>query len=350
MKVYRDIFQKIASLEHLVLAWDEFRRGKQWKKDVMQFEIDLESNLFQLHRDLIMQKYEHSPYSAFYINDPKQRHIHKATVRDRIVHHAVFSVLNPIFEPTFIPTSFSCRIGKGTHKGVETLSMMLRQVSRNNTRPCFALKCDINKFFASIDHDVLFSMLRRRIGDDRALWLLKDIIDSFIANPANIFYRTGLPIGNLTSQLFANIYLNEFDQFVKRDLQIENYVRYTDDFVIVTNTIAVLQNLLPKIERFLKERLRLILHQKKITIRKYRQGIDFLGYVVLPNYIDIRTKTKQRILRRLKQRTDELKRGIISEHSVDRSLQSYRGVLSHANSYRLRQAIENQVWFWKTNQ
>lgn len=350
MRVYQNVFQEVISIENLFRAGDEFKRGKRWKKDVMEFEINLESNLFQLHRDLSVQSYRHGPYTAFYINDPKQRHIHKATVRDRVVHHAIFSVLNPIFEPTFIPASFSCRVGKGTHKGVRVLAGMLRQVSRNNTKQCFALKCDINKFFASIDHDILLSILHRRIDDDQALWLLKEVIGSFVSDTSNIFYRTGLPIGNLTSQLFANVYLHELDQFVQRDMTIKSYVRYTDDFVILANTQATLQELLPNVQRFLKERLRLELHPKKVSIRKYSQGIDFLGYVILPNHIVIRTKTKQRILRRLRQRIDEYERGRISEHSVDQTLQSYRGVLSHANSYRLRQEIENQAWFWKTDQ
>jgi RNA-directed DNA polymerase len=155
MKTYKRIFESMTSPEHLFGAWDQFKQEKRSKPDVMEFEKNLEQNIFQLHRDLRNKTYKHGPYTAFYISDPKLRHIHKATVRDRVLHHAIFQALNPMFEPGFIADSFSCRVGKGTHKGVERLSEMLRAVSRNGTRPCYALKCDIRKFFDSIDHEIL---------------------------------------------------------------------------------------------------------------------------------------------------------------------------------------------------
>lgn len=226
MKTYSNIFDSIASPENLFSAWEEFRKGKQQKLDVQQFEFDLEKNLFQLHLDLKDKMYRHGPYEGFYICDPKPRHIHKATVRDRVLHHAVFKVLNPIFEPTFISNSFSCRIGKGTHKGVEVLEKMMRKIARNGTRLCYVLKCDIKKFFDSVDHRVLLSILSRKIKDENTMWLLKEIIESF---------PKGLPIGNLTSQIFANIYMDEFDQFVKHELKIKYYARYTDDFAIASD-------------------------------------------------------------------------------------------------------------------
>jgi len=147
MKIYKNVFEKIISLENLFSAWDKFSSDKKKKRDVVEFEWELEQNIFQLHRDLKNKKYKHGTYASFYIQDPKQRHIHKAIVRDRVLHHAVFSVLNPIFEPTFIAHSLSCRVGKGTHKGVDILDSMTKAVSRNIHKPCFALKCDIKKFF-----------------------------------------------------------------------------------------------------------------------------------------------------------------------------------------------------------
>ena len=346
MKINNYIFDTIISLESLFLAWETFKKDKQNKKDVMQFEWSLEKNIFQLHHDLKNKEYRHGLYASFYISDPKRRHINKATVRDRVLHHAVFTALNPIFEPTFIPYSFSCRVGKGTHKGVETLNRMARSVSSNNHKPCFALKCDIKKFFASVDQQVLLDIFRRRITDKNALWLLEEIISSFTSEYSTIFEQKGLPIGNLTSQLFANVYLNELDQFVKNKLKVKNYLRYTDDFVIVNNNRQYLENIISPISTFLHTRLHLTLHPKKVTINKFHQGIDFLGYVILPQYRLLRTKTRQRIYRKLRQRVSKYKDGVISSETLEQSLQSYLGVLSHANTYQLSQDLQNKIWFW----
>ncbi|MDD5041533.1 MAG: reverse transcriptase domain-containing protein [Candidatus Peribacteraceae bacterium] len=345
MQVHRSLFEQIISAENLFAAWEEFRRGKQNRKDVQEFERELEQNLFQLHRELAAGTYRHRPYSAFTICDPKQRRIHKATVRDRILHHAVFSVLNPIFEPTFIAHSFSCRVGKGTHRAVNALDQMLRSVSRNTTRPCFVLKCDVHQFFASVDHDILLHILAKRIKDEKTVTLLREIIRSFVADIPTSSVRTGIPIGNLTSQLFANIYLNEFDQFIKNTLRIKRYARYTDDFVIVAGSRKELEAMLVSIRSFLKERLHLALHPHKVTIRKYGQGIDFLGYVLLPHHRVLRPKAKRRMVRRLKERIENCKTGRLPPESVEQSLQSYLGVLSHADCFRLSQDLQNQYWF-----
>jgi len=344
VKVCESIFERIVSPENLFAAWDEFSKGKQARGDVRTFAWRLEQNIFALHRALVSGAYRHGPYSAFTICDPKQRRIHKAMVRDRIVHHAVFAVLNPLFEPSFIAQSFSCRVGKGTHRAVDALERMLRKVSRNGTGPCFALKCDVLQFFASVDHAVLLEILRRRISDERAVALLTEIVDSF----AGEHQTKGVPIGNLTSQLFANIYLNEFDQFMKHELKIKPFIRYTDDFVVVSESEEFLRCLVQPVENFLRERLRLTLHPHKVTIRKYRQGIDFLGYVLLPHCRVVRTKTKRRMLRKLKSRVVECLAGARPWESVEASLQSYLGVLSHASTYRLTQYFVNQYWFWLT--
>lgn len=325
MKVYKDLYKQIISLENLFLAWDGFRHGKSGKPDVMRFERHLEENIFALRRDLKSGRYRHGSYRAFYIQDPKQRLIHKATARDRVLHHAVFSILNPIFEPTFIANSFSCRVGKGTHRGVRTLAKILRQVSQNHTVSCFALKCDIHKFFASVDHEILLTILTRRIKDQHTIELLKSIIYSFNGGSQ---IGKGLPIGNLTSQLFANIYMNEFDQFVKHELRIKYYVRYTDDFIIADKNAIYLEILLPEIQSFLHKGLSLKLHLIKITIRKYNSGIDFLGYVIFPHHILLRTKTKNRMLKRANQA----------------NLASYLGICSHTDSYKLKRILLSELW------
>ncbi len=184
MKIYKNLFEKIISPENLFLAWDKFKRGKSNRLDVLRFEWNLEQNIFTLHRELKNQTYKHAPYTDFYIHDPKRRHIHKAVVRDRVLHHAIFNIFNPIFEETFINNSFSCRKGKGTHEGVFTLAKTLRKVSKNYKKPCYALKCDVEKFFDSVDHQILKEVVKKRVKDKDALWLSCEIIDSYASkNP-----------------------------------------------------------------------------------------------------------------------------------------------------------------------
>jgi RNA-directed DNA polymerase len=173
------MFNKIINLENLFLAWSEFKRSKTSKPDVAEFELKLEQNIIQLHHDLRKGVYQHSPYKGFYITDPKVRHVHKAVVRDRVLHHAIFNTLNPPFEKSFINNSFSCQIGKGSHKGVETVQKILRKVSRNNTVPCYALKCDVKKFFDSINHNILLEILGRKIKEERTFSLITELIHSY---------------------------------------------------------------------------------------------------------------------------------------------------------------------------
>ncbi|OHA17078.1 MAG: hypothetical protein A3G52_01570 [Candidatus Taylorbacteria bacterium RIFCSPLOWO2_12_FULL_43_20] len=345
MIAYKDLYEQIISPENLFLSWEKFKKGKRGKRDVAKFEFDLERNIFKLHRDLKEKKYRHGRYFGFYIRDPKVRHIHKATVRDRVVHHAVFRILNFLFEPTFIPTSFSCRIGKGNHKGVYALEDMGRKASKNYTRPCYALKCDIKKFFDSVDHEILLDLLAKRIKDKDTMWLLREIVGSF-STSGTLFEKRGLPIGNLTSQLFANVYMNEFDQFVKHELKIKYYARYTDDFVILSGTDNEFNDLLEKITHFLSDELRLSLHPHKVSVRKLHHGIDFLGYIVFPYHKLPRAKTRRRVVRKLRQRAEEYQEEKIGEVTLNSALQSYLGLLSHANTYNFSEDLKNGLWFW----
>lgn len=348
MRVYTKLFDKIINAENLFSAWDEFKLGKRNKSDVLVFEKNLEQNIFALHRELVSKAYRHGAYSNFYIYDPKLRHIHKATVRDRVLHHAIFQILNPIFEPTFISHSFSCRVGKGTHKGVHVLDIMLRKVSKNYTQTAYALKCDVRKFFDSVDHTILIKLLQRKMKDLGALWLMEEIIESFAGEFSDLFTRRGLPIGNLTSQLFANVYMNEFDQFMKKELKIKNYVRYTDDFVVASDNENFLKDLVPKIQDFLHNHLNLELHPSKVTIGTYRRGIDFLGYVSFPHYRTLRKRTEKRMLRKLDEKIELFKQGEIDEERLKQTLQSYLGVLSHATALRLSRDFSNRILFRRT--
>jgi len=344
MKIYRNLFNDIVSAENLFSAWDKFKNGKRNKKDVQRFEWNLEENIFRLHRDLRNKTYKHGDYRSFNISDPKPRNISKAQVRDRILHHAVFQVLNPIFEAGFISASFSCRVGYGTHKGVEFLQNILRKANKNSKIPCFALKCDIKKFFDTIDHNVLLAMLKKKIKDDDTVWLLGQIISSFSSNYSLLGINKGVPIGNLTSQLFANIYLGELDRFIKQELKVEYYVRYTDDFLILSESRKYLENIVPKIIDFLEENLLLKIHEEKTKIRKTSQGIDFLGYVVFVNHRLIRTKTKRRIMKKFEVKIKGYKQGFISKDSLLQTLQSYLGFMSHADARKIQHYFKNKFW------
>lgn len=315
---HKGLFEKIISLENLLAAWKEFKRGKTRKSDVQEFYSTLEENIFEIHKALAGKTYQSSAYVSFYICDPKLRHIHKASVRDRVVHQAIFRVLYPIFDTQFINDSYSCRDGKGTHRGVRQLQRYARKVTANHTREAFALKCDVKKFFSSVDHATLIRLLRRHVRDDETLWLLQKIIASYEPEPGK-----GLPLGNVTSQLFANIYLNELDQWAKHSLKARYYLRYCDDFIVLHESRDYLASSIPSIKYFLANNLHLTLHPNKIILRKVRQGVDFLGYVVLPHAVMLRTRTKRRMLKRLS----------------PKNLQSYLGVLTHANARKLREKI-----------
>lgn len=341
MRTYKNLFNKIIQPGMLFLAWEEFKKEKSSKLDVLLFEQELERNIFKLATDLEGGMYKHDKYAGFYISDPKPRHIHKATVRDRVLHHAIFNVLNPIFEPTFIPNSFSCRVGKGSHKGVLCLRGMLNKESRNNTRTCYVLKCDVRKFFDSVDHDILIKILDKKIKDEKVMNLMREIVGSFNSEQSDLFCKKGVPIGNLTSQIFANIYMNEFDQFIKHKLKVKYYARYTDDFIVVSKNKEYLVNLIPQINEFLNKNLELELHPKKVEIIPYHKGVDFLGYVVFPHHILVRKKTKKRIVNKLTLKLSQYQEGIIEKKTFQASLQSYLGVLSHANAYQFSENLKN---------
>ena len=325
-------YSTFVSLNNLFVAWGEFRRGKKNKVDVQLFERNLEDNLFQLHHELKYKTYRHGSYESFYVNDPKRRHIHKASVRDRVVHHLLYIYLYQRFNQHFIYDSYSCRLEKGTHKAVDRLEIFTRRVSKNYTKNCWVLHLDIKKFFASVDHSMLKSFLTMGIDNVDILWLLEEVIDSFNASEGK-----GIPLGNLTSQVFANIYMDDFDQYIKHKLQIKYYIRYADDFIIVSDKKELLISYIDAISDFLESNLKLALHPKKITIRRLTWGIDFLGYIVLPHYRLPRTKTKRRIFTKLDEK--------IGIPSFNQSLQSYLGYLGHANTYGLKQRIKNRIWF-----
>lgn len=327
----RSIFEHIVSVENLFAAWREFKKGKTKKPDVIEFSLNLENNIFALRDELLAQAWKCGGYIKFLINDPKPRIIHKATVRDRVLYQAIYRVLYPIFDKTFIFDCYSSRNDKGTHAGIKRLNVFLRKSSINYTQTTYALKCDIKKFFDSIDHEILVNVLKEKIDCMETMKLLENIIDSFHKTSGK-----GLPLGNVTSQIFANIYMNKFDWHVKRELGFKSYVRYCDDFVILSKDKSCLLENILHIENFLRDKLKLNLHPDKISVRKLRQGIDFLGAVILPYRIVLRTKTKQRIVKKSIQLFQKLKDGQISKERFSQSVSSYLGHLSHTKSREVR--------------
>lgn len=316
-------FKDIISIENLLEAWKEFIKGKRNKKDVQEFYMNLMDNILSLHRELKNKTYKHGGYQAFNINDPKPRNIHKASVRDRLLHHAIYRILYPFFDRGFIADSFSCRNNKGTHKALGRFRYFIRKASQNNTKTCWVLKCDIKRFFENINHNVLIGILKEYVPDKDIIGLLEKVIVSFSSKKPNI----GLPLGNLTSQLLVNIYMNEFDQFVKHRLKAKYYIRYADDFVFLSDDKGWLKKQTPLIKGFLWQKLRLKLHPNKVFIKTIASGVDFLGWVNFPDHRVLRTTTKRRMMKNLK--INE-KIGTIS---------SYLGLLKHGNTYKLRKNV-----------
>lgn len=269
--------------------------------------------------------YKHSPYHAFNISDPKPRSIHKASVRDRLLHHALYRRLYPFFDRTFIADSHSCRLGKGTHRAINRFRVFAYRASKNNTKTAWVLKSDIKKFFASIDQGKLLGIIKGFIPDEDTVWLISQIVRSFYSTRNGI----GLPLGNLTSQLLVNVYMNRFDQFLKHKLKVRYYIRYADDFIILSKDRTLLENILSKISDFLWSNLRLQLHPDKTFIQTVASGVDFLGWVHFPDHRVLRTVTKRRMFR-----------GIERKRRNMATVQSYLGMITHGNTKKLRQEID----------
>ncbi len=321
-------FDDIVLLENLCEAWQEFIRGKRKKKDVQEFAFHLSDEIVSLHEELVSGTYRHGSYHEFRINDPKPRVIHKASVRDRLLHHALHRKLYPYFASRFIADSFSCQKDKGTHRALDRFRQKIMSVSHNHTKTCWVLKCDIRKFFASVDQCVLVELLEECITDQRLVLLLCEIIGSFSTKPGK-----GIPLGNLTSQLFANIYMNPFDYYVKQELCFNHYIRYADDFVFLSINRKELEVVLKRSYLFLSEVLALDMHPDKVLMKTIASGMDYLGWKHFPHHRVLRIKTKKRMMKRMVQNPTEA------------TFQSHLGMLGHGDSYKLQTGLRNDYWF-----
>ncbi len=347
MKKYNALFEEMVTLENLFSAWTDFAKGKRKKKDVLEFEENLEDNIVDLYQDLIGSTYVPSSYEEFFVHDPKRRHIHKAKVRDRIVHRLLYDLLTKIYEPVFIAHSYSARKEKGTHKAVREIKTMIRACSGNYVEPCFVLKCDIAKFFDSVDHEILMRLFQKRILDERILYLLKGILDSADGLKTYVPQGKGMPLGNLTSQIFSNIYLHELDYFIKQKLGVKNYVRYADDFFVVHSSQKQLREYVRAIAVFLKTDLQLFLHPRKVMISSVYDGIDALGYILFPFYRGLRGRTKKRMLKKILQLKFDYLFDEKNMKEIEATIASYQGIMKHADCFELSQAIMNSFTSWK---
>ena len=348
MKRHKNLYDGICSWPNLLLAARRAQRGKRFKANVAAFNFDLERELLRLHRELEEQTYEPGPYYEFYIQEPKPRMISAAPYRDRVVHHALCNVIEPLFDRTFIDNSFACRVGKGQHLAAD-------QFTRYARRFRYVLKCDVRKYFPSIDHDIMFDRIERKIADPKTLWLVRTIIDA--SNPQEAFdpyfpgddlftpfeRRRGLPIGNLTSQMLANVYLNGFDHFVTQDLRLGAYVRYCDDFAAFGDDKAALHEAKAAMQGHLNG-LRLKLHPDKCHVWPVDKGVDFLGYRIFPTHRLLKPKSAKRGRRKLLWRAKQYRRGELTFPQMKQCLMSWLGHVSHADTWAWRrQALKDLV-------
>lgn len=357
------------ALEDVFKAYYECRRHKRRTANALAFELDFEKELVHLWQDINSGKYKIGRSIAFIVKFPVQREVFAADFRDRIVHHLVISKLNPLFEKEFISDSYSCREGKGTLFGVKSVKTMIEECSEGYTQDCYILKLDIRSFFMSIDKTVLYQMLFEFITEkyhkpDKyiILRLVKQIV---FHNPENycvikgrrsdwnglpchksLFWsegRRGLPIGNLTSQIFANFYLNRLDHFVTEELGIGCYGRYVDDFVLIHQNKGKLLQARERITAFLQSELKLSLHPQKFYLQHYRKGVKFIGAVIKPNRVYIGNRSKnnlyQKIFTLIPQMGKSVEAVLSGLFGFAARVNSYIGMMRHYNTYNLRSKI-----------
>ena len=293
MVACRDLWKDLCSYKNLELAFKNARKHKTLKPYVIDFEANLSKNLSLLRTELLLHSYRPKPLETFILRDPKTRKISKSDFRDRVVHHALCNVIEPLFEKCFISDSYANRIGKGTIKAIECFEHFKRKVTHNLTAPAFVLKADVRHYFEEVDHAILLRILQRRIKDKRVMWLIRKILGNYSTKEGK-----SMPLGNLTSQFFANVYLNELDHFVKHTLRVKFYIRYVDDFVILYNSKAELEKYLQTIRVFLRENLALELHPTKSRIVSLHCGTEFLGLKIFSHHKLIKLKNVRKFYQR----------------------------------------------------
>lgn len=350
MKRFGNLYDKICTPGNLRLAFYQARKGKKKTKSIAAFEVNMEWELDKLREELQTDIYHPGPYTSFKIYDPKERMISAAPFRDRVVHHALCNIIEPIFEPTLIFDTYANRKGKGTHAAIHRGQKFLRFYQ-------YVLKADIRKYFPSIDHAVLKQIIRRKIKCKPTLELIDKIIDNSNRQETvadyfqgdNLFSPVekakGLPMGNLTSQFFANLYLSPLDHFIKEELRTKGYVRYVDDFVAFHNSKQTLHEVKARVADFLFNRLRLVLHPRKTQVFPTKDGLTFLGQRIFITHRRLRRQNVQRFRKRLHYRLKLYKNGQISPDLMECQLNSWLGHAKQADTFRLRKKIYSYLRF-----
>ena len=365
MKTLKNVFEQVVDYDNLYRAYLNARLCKRYRYEVLNFSAHLEDNLVKLQKELIDRTYTLGKYREFYIYEPKKRLVMAQPFKDRVVQWAIYQVLNPVFAQGYITDSYACIKERGTHKAVKRLHYWLRQVGKKPEKYYF-LKLDISKYFYRIDHDVLMGILKRKIHDDDMIFLLDKIVNSSETNfglppgksPGEVkrsdrVSEKGMPVGNLSSQMFANLYLNELDQYCKRTLGIHFYVRYMDDVIILHQDKDQLHEWKRIIDTFLKEKLQLDLNEKT-CIRPITLGVEFCGYKIWNTHIKLRKSTALKMKRNLKKLQKEYAAGEVTVEEAKQTISSYLGILKHCDSYSLKRSIfgeygsseEYEGWFF----
>src|SRR3989344_221250 len=333
--IVMDLFEDIYSIDNLFSAFEKAKEGKSGKLYVMNYEKNLNQNLIKLREELISKTYRPKPLKSFTISDPKTRKISKSEFPDRIMHHAICNVIEPIFEKIFICDSYANRIGKGTFKAIERFDDFKRKVSKNNTITCYILKADIKHYFENVDHSILMTLIKRHIKDDDVLSLIEIILSNYSDN----IVGKGMPLGNLTSQFFANIYLHELDFFVKQILGVKYYIRYVDDFVILHNSKDYLNDCKNKIETFLHTNLKLELHPDKTKIFRLERGANFLGFRIFYNHKLVRKKNMKKFERKFNEMGIAYQNDAIDRKKVVKKFEGWLTYINHADAYKYKRHL-----------
>lgn len=342
MKRHKNLWARVVSLENLMAAAREAMRGKRRRPAGAGFFSEWEKECVQLREELEEGSYRPGAYRYFMIYEPKERRVAAAPFRDRVLHHAVVRVLEPIFEKRFLEDSFACRKGKGTHAGMRRALGLAR-------RHPVALKCDIRKYFASVDHEILQERLGRVVGDERLLGLCAQVVASHRDGSRQVWngpelwgvreVGRGLPVGNLTSQFFANLYLDGLDHWIKQGLRVPGYVRYVDDFVLFGETVRQVRGWRDEVVGYLAG-LRLELHPDKVRVCRTRDGVDFCGFVIRADgRVRVRRATVRRFVRRLRQMKWQMSRGQIRASRVTAGVRAWVAHVSHGQSWGLRAKV-----------
>ena len=345
MKTYSNLYPEIFSMRNLVLAWKKARKGKTKKDYVIEFEKNLGANLKELHNELKFQVYKPKPLKTFILRDPKTRKISKSDFRDRIVHHALVRVIEPVFDESFIYDSCANRKGKGNLFAVQRFYKFIKKASRNgktkgwfnhNQVKGYCLKADIKHYFQEVDHETLINIIKKKIKDEKTIWLIESVIrERERERRGQSIKNKGMPLGNLTSQFFANVYLNELDKFVKYELRAKFYIRYVDDFVILHGSKIQLNDWEEQIGNFLRKKLKLELHTDKSRIISLSRGIDFVGF---RNFYYFKL-LRRRNIRNMKRKISLFSEREISNKKMAEIFQGWNAYAKWANSYKLRKRI-----------